>query len=104
MTSPNSDPTPAAVTVTLVPFTVEVHEDELDQDTLTHEGREAAIREAAHAAAWEILTSGQVELETSVSVPCSGTYADAPGSVGVVCSECGDFSNSEPGLRCGRVD
>ena len=91
------------VSVTLVPFTVQLAEEDLDPDTLAHEGREAALREAAHAAAWEILSSGQVELETSTAIPCPGTYEGRPGYVGGVCTRCGDYSNSEPGLPCGRI-
>lgn len=97
----NTNTTP--VSVTLVPFTVEVSEADLDPDTLAQGGREAALWEAARAAAWEILSSGQVELQTSRTIPCSGTYEGHPGYVGGVCNRCGDYSNSDPGLPCGRI-
>jgi hypothetical protein len=91
------------VEVAIRPLLITVEEDDLDPDTLKEEGRAAALREAAIATFYEVLHGGHIEIEAVGTIACSGTYEGHPGYVGGVCNRCGDFSNSDPGLPCGRI-
>ena len=62
-----------------------------------------AARWESTRAHWDLYWD-EVHAAQGWSLLCSGTYQGAPGSGSAACSTCGDVSNSEPGLPCGRVD
>ena len=55
--------TVSVVTILPVPQRIAVERDELDPDTLEHDGLEAAVHEAALSIYLEALRSGAVEVE-----------------------------------------
>ena len=68
-TSARTYQTVGLVEAATVPVTIAVEEDELDPDTLEHEGRDAAIREAAMRTFLGLLEEGYVEVTTSLVGP-----------------------------------
>lgn len=65
-TSARTYQTVGLVEATIVPATIAVEEDELDPDTVQHEGREAAIREAAIRTFLGLVEEGYFEVTTTI--------------------------------------
>lgn len=73
--------------------------DHLDDDT-AEDAAESFERFQARWAGYE-----EEYLEAQRRKPCPGTYRTLYPALGITkCDLCGDESNSEPGLKCGRVD